>query len=629
MTLAGGIRDQCFFKISDGAVVTVTQDSGSATKSRAIDLGSTYSPGSTSNTITVERSGKLIATVTTSDSTTSAIRGGTLDVSGGGIVEASASNGIALDGVTLNAGGTSLVTAEGSTGDAKTTSSTTITGGSVLMRPAQSVVNGQMTAVTNGDKVDPAPVNNAWESLTRFDLSGFAGKPIAIAAGASTSTSAYTYEVGSNHPDETAYVWAPAVRVRFYDSQAHCPAATTDPGATGLLATDYTIRGNSVTLVNGTVPTAPTVTGKTFVGWVDKASGKIVDPSSTSLSTDVDLYPGYVDVSDADVPIDVYVDDGTGSETVNFINGPHYSSVGEKPMYETTLNLSTEADKAASFGDSVSRLKGSLTLTMTGSAGLAPAEGTTYTPEIDKYFAGGAALGLFDLVAAPTYDASTNTTTFQLKVKDVYSAVSYKGTGNDLADLIRSGFIDFSFLGVSRRGDFDFATTSSLATEGYARMKVALSGTLTIWKADTVDDGTTFQMTGVQDTDATKGHEADPTLGNVRHRPVDDGLHDASPSHARHARHFHDGRPRHHHDRLGLRGKDVRILARSRNRLLLRQHLRHLAAARWRHWPRHGLRDLLCGRHPGDQLWLHHLRTAWHLPVHDHGDHALRERLDV
>lgn len=503
MTLAGNASS---LSISDGAVVTVTQDSGTPTKGRAIDVGVA------SSTIDVFSGGKLIATVSSKSTSQlqSAIRRGTLNVSGGGIVEASATKGTALDGVTLNAGGTSLVMAEGGVGDAEKTTSNTpsasvITGGSVLLRPAQSIVNGQMTAVADGGKVSPTPVNNAGESLTRFDLSGFAGRQIAITAG--DSAPAYTYEVGSNH-DGIAYVWAPAVRARFYDSKGHCPTTTSDTSTMGLLATDYTIRGNTVSLVNGSVPTAPSVEGMTFIGWIDKATGKAVDPSATPLSADVDLYPSYASVESVLVPIDVYVDDGTGSSTVNFINGPHYSSVGDKTMYETTLDLSAEADKAASYSGSASRLRGSLTLTMTGSAGLAPADGTTYSPDISTYFAGGAALELFDLVAAPTYDASTNTTTFQLKVKDDYA--DSHSVDDDPVSLIGGGF-----LGVSRRGDFDFATTSPLATEGYARMKVALSGTLTVWNADTAE-GTTFQMTGVQ---ADPANLSDPTLATYGSDP--------------------------------------------------------------------------------------------------------------
>ena len=48
-------------------------------------------------------------------------------------------------------------------------------------------------------------------------------------------------------------------------------------------------------------------------------------------------------------------------------------------------------------------------------------------PDIADYFAGGG-IELFDLISPPSHDPSTNTTTFQLKVRDAYASGSYTGT---------------------------------------------------------------------------------------------------------------------------------------------------------------------------------------------------------
>ena len=470
--------------VQEGAVLTIKDASG-------YGIGADY----TNSYVSVFRGGKCVVSTTGA----SGIRNGTVDVSGGGILEVSAPKGAALDGVSLNAGGTSLITADGGTSDTSGGTSV-ITGVSVLLRSAESVVDGQLVSAAGGGKVDPVPVNNAGESLTRFDLSGHAGAQISVAGG--NATPGYTYEIGSDH-DGTAYVWAPAVHIRFYGSQADCPPSAADEGTAGLLATDFTIRGDTIVSVGGSAPEAPDIAGQVFIGWINKATGKIADLSKDTFSSDADLYPCYAAKEKLSLPIDLYVDDGTGSSTINFVNGPRYASVEKAVAYETAFDFSALKARAESFGDTGTCLTGSFTFTMAGSAGVVPAEGFVYSSDIADYFAGGG-IELFDLISPPSYDPSTNTTTFQLKVRDAYASGSY--TGTDIADCLRDGFTYVV------RG-YNFATASALEADGYARMKNKLSGTLTIWNRDAAD-GNSYQLAGVQaEPDSAAPVKADPTLG--------------------------------------------------------------------------------------------------------------------
>ena len=184
----------------------------------------------------------------------------------------------ALDGSILVANDVAHVTLKGTTSDNGSavgftggTNGSVITGGSVLQNPATHVVNGVEEAVPTGSAVSTKAINTAGEELTRFDIAGFANGAISIAADPNDSSHlSYTYFVGENH-NGVAYVWAPAVKINFWENKN----ALDNNDANKIVKALTTIRGNTVGLVNGVLPSAPPApTGKVFSHWIDSKTGQ-------------------------------------------------------------------------------------------------------------------------------------------------------------------------------------------------------------------------------------------------------------------------------------------------------------------------------------------------------------------
>ena len=95
--------------------------------------------------------------------------------------------------------------------------------------------------------------------------------------------------MGANHGG-TAYVWAPAVNVKFWETKE----AFDNNDAAKLIKTLTTIRGNNLKLVGATLPEAPAApAGKVFSHWVNADTGEVFDVN-TSLSKSVtNVYPVY------------------------------------------------------------------------------------------------------------------------------------------------------------------------------------------------------------------------------------------------------------------------------------------------------------------------------------------------
>jgi len=242
--------------------------------------------------------GKFIVNNTyTGNGDTYGIRGANVDVKNGGVLDVSGTKyGVAKrDTVgTLTSEADTLITLSGTDSDSSETKNT-ITGGSVKMDDASSVVKGVMTAAAK-DLVDVQPVNASGELLTRFDLAAADdNKSISISADTSDSTKypAYTYQVSQNH-NGTEYVWAPAVSVTFWNSKSDIKA-----DGTGSLGKDYTIRGKTLSYVDGSAPSAPAApTGKTFSGWMisdGTADSSLYDAAATAVTKNIDVYPQYTD----------------------------------------------------------------------------------------------------------------------------------------------------------------------------------------------------------------------------------------------------------------------------------------------------------------------------------------------
>jgi hypothetical protein len=242
--------------------------------------------------------GKFIVKNTyTGNGDTYGIRGANVDVKNGGVLDVSGTKyGVAKrDTVgTLTSEADTLITLSGTDSDSSETKNT-ITGGSVKMDDASSVVKGVMTAAGK-NLVDVQPVNAFGELLTRFDLAAADdNKSISISADTSDPTEhpAYTYQVSQNH-DGTEYVWAPAVSVTFWNSKSDINTA-----GTGALGKDYTIRGKTLSYVDGSAPSAPAApTGKTFSGWMiseGTADSSLYDAATTAVTKNIDVYPLYKD----------------------------------------------------------------------------------------------------------------------------------------------------------------------------------------------------------------------------------------------------------------------------------------------------------------------------------------------
>lgn len=205
----------------------------------------------------------------------------------------------ALDGSILVANDVAHVTLKGTTSDNGSavgftggTNGSVITGGSVLQNPATHVVNGVEEAVPTGSAVSTKAINTAGEELTRFDIAGFANGAISIAADPNDSSHpSYTYFVGENH-NGVAYVWAPAVKINFWENKN----ALDNNDANKIVKALTTIRGNTVGLVNGVLPSAPPApTGKVFSHWQDVATGQSFDSTTAISKTVTNVYAVYKD----------------------------------------------------------------------------------------------------------------------------------------------------------------------------------------------------------------------------------------------------------------------------------------------------------------------------------------------
>ena len=205
----------------------------------------------------------------------------------------------ALDGSILVANDVAHVTLKGTTSDNGSavgftggTNGSVITGGSVLQNPATHVVNGVEEAVPTGSAVSTKAINTAGEELTRFDIAGFANGAISIAADPNDSSHpSYTYFVGENH-NGVAYVWAPAVKINFWENKN----ALDNNDANKIVKALTTIRGNTVGLVNGVLPSAPPApTGKVFSHWIDSETGQKYDENTALTKPITNVYPEYKD----------------------------------------------------------------------------------------------------------------------------------------------------------------------------------------------------------------------------------------------------------------------------------------------------------------------------------------------
>ena len=172
------------------------------------------------------------------------------------------------------------------------TNGSVITGGSVLQNPATHVVSGVEEAVPTGSAVSTKAINTAGEELTRFDIAGFANGAISIAADPNDSSHpSYTYFVGENH-NGVAYVWAPAVKINFWENKN----ALDNNDANKIVKALTTIRGNTVGLVNGVLPSAPPApTGKVFSHWVNAETGQKYDENIALTKPITNVYPEYKD----------------------------------------------------------------------------------------------------------------------------------------------------------------------------------------------------------------------------------------------------------------------------------------------------------------------------------------------
>ena len=252
----------------------------------------------TENASVIIDGGKFIVTNNYKGSgNTYGIRGANVDVKNGGVLDVSGTKyGVAARGIvgTLTSEDDALITLSGAVSDSSETKNT-ITGGSVKMDDNSSVVKGVMTTAEK-DLVDVQPVNASGELLTRFDLAATDdNKSISISANSSDPAGhmAYTYQVSQNH-DGTEYVWAPAVSVTFWNSKSDIKA-----DGTGALGKDYTIRGKTLSYVDGSAPSAPAApTGKTFSGWMiseGTADSSLYDAATTAVTKNIDVYPQYTD----------------------------------------------------------------------------------------------------------------------------------------------------------------------------------------------------------------------------------------------------------------------------------------------------------------------------------------------
>jgi uncharacterized repeat protein (TIGR02543 family) len=422
------------------------------------------------------------------------INGGKLNITGTTYGVAPRNNPVSL---TVPDG--SLVNIE-NTGLRDSAEPSVINGGSVKMDDAYSIVNGRKAA-TADDKVggvaaaattENTPVNAKGEPLTRFDLQGAADTDIVVAADPSNATThpGYKYSVGADD-NGTAYVWAPAVSVTFGQNQPI-----------------YTIRGNTIGFVGGTVPAFPdgmTAPAGTVLCWIDADTGEPFDPVSMPVDRDMTLIAGFA----KEIPIDIQESLDGGA---NWSNGPLGAAPGDSVSYKATIDMSSIAAVAASFGTSPGYLRGTYTITLKSNPALIVNKNAGATPNIESYFQG-PAVPLFDLIDVPV--KTNDSITFHVKVKDVYASAK-SITGTELAGLLNGGMYAVS-------GPNDTAIVQDkILSLGFGRITATFTGYIDyshtafsqtpVLMVSVPQNSIIINMIGVQDKPAQLG---DPTLGSV------------------------------------------------------------------------------------------------------------------
>lgn len=270
----------------DGATVEVN----TTTASRGINAGN-----NATNTIDIVKGGKLLVKAK-GGTAVSGIRRSKISASDDSILKVEGYK-YALDGSMLSTSGKPHVTLDGETSDNGSipfftggTNGSIIMGGSVLEDYKEHVVDGVVTPTAGGNQVAKQPENAKGELLTRFDIKGFSNKSISIAADpANAAHSAYTYNVGENH-NGVAYVWAPAVKVNFWETKE----ALDNNDNSKMIKSLTTIRGNNLKLVGAVAPSEPAApTGKVFSHWVDAETGQAFDVNTALVKGETNVYPEY------------------------------------------------------------------------------------------------------------------------------------------------------------------------------------------------------------------------------------------------------------------------------------------------------------------------------------------------
>jgi hypothetical protein len=395
----------------------------------------------------------------------------------------------------------SLVTIE-SSGGKDSAEPSVITGGSVKMDDAYSIVSGAEVNAA-ADKVDPTPVNASGEPLTRFDLPGMAGKSIEVAADPADPTAhpAYSYPIGADHSG-TAYVWAPAVKINFLSPDG------------SLLQTNDTIRGNSLSFVGGAVPEFPDnirVLPGSRPCWINAATGKVFDPSAAVLGT-TNVYIGSAYL----IPIDLLEGTSLDASGKSYVNGPVTANTGDRVYCKATIDLLPIANFLRQYyNDTTGYLDGEYTITLRCSDALTPALNSPST-NIGDYFNGPAA-ALFTLAEAPV--VSGKTVTFKVRFIGQSGPNESAVTGGELANILADGM----WLYASKNF---YTTVGNISSPGYGRITAALSGqvrfvSVNVIRIKVIHTPDRINMIGFQKPDSDEGIYVDPTLGTVGSDPAD------------------------------------------------------------------------------------------------------------
>jgi uncharacterized repeat protein (TIGR02543 family) len=188
----------------------------------------------------------------------------------------------------LTVNGDSKVTIDAPVQCGKLTTAPVIDGGSVMLSGSAAITKG-IKADTTDQLSGQKPVNSHRTPLSLFLISNFANNQF--------KTDDLTYSVRENH-DGTAYVWAPEVEVRFYDTNS-------DEAGHQIGSSLYGISGQSLKFVNGAAPADPTNpddSTQVFAGWyldTDYSKPWTVDSALTTIpdETVIKVYAKYKDPS--------------------------------------------------------------------------------------------------------------------------------------------------------------------------------------------------------------------------------------------------------------------------------------------------------------------------------------------